>query len=65
MGQKVKLAELAERAKVSRQTIYNYMARGMPYEIIDSRVHFDLDHVFEYLSYDIVPERKEDSSHNC
>ncbi len=59
MRDKVTIDELVKRSGVSRSTIYRQMVRGMPYEIINSRVYFDLGDVYQFLKYGIGQKTEE------
>jgi excisionase family DNA binding protein len=43
-------AELAEALKVSRQTLYDWRKKGLPFIKIGSRIRFDLEAVNEWIN---------------
>lgn len=52
MENKVTFEQAVEMLRVTRQTIYNYIEKGLltPHKAFNNRVYFDLDQVNELIS---------------
>lgn len=52
MENKVTFEQAVEMLKVTRQTIYNYIEKGLltPHKAFNNRVYFDLDQVEDLIS---------------
>lgn len=49
MSELLTIKEMAKRLKVSRQTIYEWRKKGMPYKTIGAVVRFNADEVNEWI----------------
>jgi excisionase family DNA binding protein len=49
MNELLTIKEMAEKLKVSRQTIYEWRKKGMPYKTIGAVIRFDINEVVIWI----------------